>query len=57
MPTLAGRDAAELSRLLDAYRSGERPSEEMGRIARGYSPAEILALAAWFAGQPRPPEP
>ncbi len=57
IPALAGRDAAELSRLLEGYRSGERPSEEMARIARGYSADEIVALAAWFAAQSRRAEP
>ena len=51
MPGLAGRDASELSGMLKAYRSGERASEEMGRIARGYSDAEIAALSAWFAAR------
>lgn len=51
MPGLAGRDAAELVVLLGAYQSGERSSEEMGRIARGYNDGEVLALAAWFAAQ------
>ena len=51
IPSLAGRDASELARLLGAYQSGERASEEMGRIARGYSDSEVLALAGWFAAQ------
>ncbi len=57
MPGLAGRDAAELTGLLEAYRSGERASEEMGRIARGYNDAEIAALSAWFAAQSPRSEP
>ncbi|MCY4431595.1 MAG: sulfide dehydrogenase [Rhodospirillales bacterium] len=57
IPGLAGRDAAELTSLLEAYRSGERASEEMGRIARGYSDAEIAALSAWFAARSPRSEP
>ena len=57
IPGLAGREAAELASLLAAYRSGERPSEEMGRIARGYDDSEITALAEWFAAQPPGNEP
>ena len=57
IPGLAGRDAAELAGLLEAYRSGARASEEMGRIARGYDDAEIAALAAWFAARPPRGEP
>ncbi|MCY3855423.1 MAG: hypothetical protein OXI73_12430 [Rhodospirillales bacterium] len=57
IPGLAGREAAELASLLAAYRSGERPSEEMGRIARGYDDSEMAALAEWFAAQPPGNEP
>ncbi len=51
IPGLAGRNANEFVSLFNAYRSGERASEEMGRIARGYTDSEIAALAAWFAAQ------
>lgn len=36
-----------------AFRANERPATIMGRIARGYTDAEIAALAAQFAPQPR----
>jgi sulfide dehydrogenase cytochrome subunit len=35
--------------MLKAFRSGERPSTVMGRLAKGYSDAEIDALAAYFS--------
>jgi sulfide dehydrogenase cytochrome subunit len=34
-----------------AFRSNERPGTIMGRIARGYSEAEIAAIAEFIAGQ------
>ncbi len=35
--------------LMRAFRANERPNTVMGRIARGYTDAEIAALAAHFA--------
>ena len=34
-----------------AFRSGERPSTVMGRIAKGFSDDEIRAIALWLAAQ------
>jgi cytochrome c553 len=34
-----------------AFRSGQREATVMGRIAKGYSAAEIEAIAAWYQGQ------
>lgn len=42
---IAGRDRAELAAILAAFRSNERPGTIMGRIARGYSEAELAAIA------------
>jgi len=36
---------------MEAFRSGERPSTVMGRIAKGFSDDEIHAIAAWLAAQ------
>jgi cytochrome subunit of sulfide dehydrogenase len=33
------------------FRSGERPSTVMGRIAKGFSDDEIQSIAAWLAVQ------
>jgi sulfide dehydrogenase cytochrome subunit len=49
VPTLAGRDAAELRALMAAFRANERPATIMGRVARGYTEAEIAAVAEHFA--------
>ena len=34
-----------------AFRSDERPSTVMGRIAKGFSDDEIRAIALWLAAQ------
>ena len=49
---LAGRPAAELAAVLAEYRAGTRPGTIMARIARGYTEAEIQAVAAHFAALP-----
>jgi sulfide dehydrogenase cytochrome subunit len=46
---LAGREAAEIEAALRAFRANERPGTIMPRIARGYTDAEITAVAAHFA--------
>ena len=46
-----GRNAADLSASMEAFRSGERPSTVMGRLMKGFSPVEIQAIAAWIAAQ------
>ncbi|MBX9702022.1 MAG: c-type cytochrome [Acetobacteraceae bacterium] len=50
---LAGRPAAELVAMLKAFRANEPAGTIMGRISRGYTDAEITAVAAFFAAQPR----
>jgi sulfide dehydrogenase cytochrome subunit len=50
IPLLAGNSTrAELEAMLKAFRANERPGTVMGRIARGYSDAEIAALAQYYA--------
>jgi cytochrome c553 len=51
VPALAGQPAAQLVEKLKAFQRGERPSTIMQQIAKGYSDAQIDALARWFAGQ------
>jgi sulfide dehydrogenase cytochrome subunit len=53
IPALAGRDAAELRALMIAFRANERPATIMGRVARGYTEAEIAAVSEHFARQAR----
>ncbi|WP_035880021.1 c-type cytochrome [Cupriavidus sp. BIS7] len=51
IPQLAGRQQADLVEMMLDYKSGKRPGTVMPQIARGYSDAEIIAMAAWFADQ------
>jgi sulfide dehydrogenase cytochrome subunit len=50
---LAGRNAADLRSAMLAFRANERPGTIMGRIARGYTEAEIAAVAEHVARQGR----
>ncbi len=51
VPRLNGRPAAAIAAAMRDFQKGERSPTVMGRIAKGYSDAEIDALAAWFAAQ------
>lgn len=51
MPRLAGLDAAYTAEQMRAFRDGKRPATVMHQIAKGYSDAQITALAAYFAAQ------
>ena len=46
---IAGREAKALTDTLLAFRSGARASTVMGRISKGFDPAELGAIAAWWA--------
>jgi cytochrome subunit of sulfide dehydrogenase len=52
VPPILGRKPDEIKAAMQAFRSGERPSTVMGRIAKGFSDGEILAIAVWLAAQP-----
>lgn len=49
IPSINGRSQAALAEALRGFRAGERPSTVMGRIAKGYSDAEIDAVAREIA--------
>jgi sulfide dehydrogenase cytochrome subunit len=51
VPPLNGRSAAEIVAQMEAFRSGKTQSTVMDRLAKGFSEAEIQAIAAWYAGQ------
>jgi cytochrome c553 len=51
IPPLEGRDAASIATAMRAFRSGERAGTVMPQLARGYTDADIDALARWFAAQ------
>ncbi len=48
-PTIKGMDAAAMVGQMKAFKSGERPSTIMDRIAKGYSDSEIDAVAQYFS--------
>lgn len=50
LAALAGRPAGEIQRAMAAYRAGEKPGTVMPQIAKGYTEAEIEAMARHFAG-------
>lgn len=50
---LASQPSERFLQAMRAFRSGTRPSTVMGQIARGYSDADLQALAGYFAVQPR----
>lgn len=50
-PTIAGMSAEYLSETMKGFRSGDIRSTIMTRIAKGYSDADIDAMAKFFAGK------
>jgi cytochrome subunit of sulfide dehydrogenase len=48
---LAGRDPAEIVKAMQEFRAGTRAGTVMDRIAKGFTDAEIQAIAAWYAQQ------
>jgi cytochrome c553 len=50
---LAGLPREHIATQMRAFRDGQRPATVMHQIAKGYSDAQIDAMAAWFAGQKR----
>ena len=50
---LAGLPREHIATQMRAFRDGSRPATVMHQIAKGYSDAQIDAMAAWFAGQKR----
>ena len=53
LPALAGRDAATLARALLDFKAGQVRATVMDQVAKGYSDAEIAALADYFAARGR----
>jgi cytochrome subunit of sulfide dehydrogenase len=54
VPPLNGRNAAETVGAMAEFRSGARASTVMDRIAKGFSPEEAQAIAAWLQTQAQP---
>jgi cytochrome c553 len=52
MPNLAGMPAGYFVEQMRAFREGKRPATVMHQLSKGYSDAELAALAEFFARQP-----
>jgi cytochrome c553 len=50
---LAGLPRDQIATQMRAFRDGQRPATVMHQIAKGYTDAQIDAMAAWFAAQKR----
>jgi sulfide dehydrogenase cytochrome subunit len=51
MPSLASQSKTSITEAMKKFKSGERPSTVMGRLAKGYSDAEIDLMAEYFSKQ------
>jgi cytochrome c553 len=50
---LAGLPRDHIATQMRAFRDGKRPATVMHQLSKGYSDAQIDAIAAWFAAQKR----
>jgi cytochrome c553 len=50
---LAALPRDHIASQMRAFREGKRPATVMHQIAKGYSDAQIDAIAAWYAAQKR----
>jgi cytochrome subunit of sulfide dehydrogenase len=53
MVPLAGLPREHIVRQMQDFKSGKRPATVMHQIAKGYTEAQIEAMAGWFAAQKR----
>jgi len=51
LPTLAGQDKDVIVDSMKDFKSGKRPSTIMGRLAKGYSDADFVAMGEFFSKQ------
>jgi cytochrome c553 len=51
VPRLIGRDPTDIVTAMQGFKSGQRPSTVMDRIAKGFSDDEVKAIAAWYGTQ------
>jgi len=52
MPSLAGQKKETIVEQVRAFRDGKRPATVMHQIAKGYTDAQIDAIADYFARRP-----
>ena len=53
MPGLAGLDVDYFIEVMQEFKQGQRAAVIMDRVAKGFTDAEITAMAHWFAAQPK----
>jgi cytochrome subunit of sulfide dehydrogenase len=51
MPSLAGQSKEAIVEAMKKFKTGERPSTIMGRLAKGYSDEQFASMGEFFAGQ------
>ena len=51
MPSLAGQSKEAIVEAMKKFKSGERPSTIMGRLAKGYSDRDFETIGSFFAAQ------
>ena len=51
VPRLIGRKPEDIVAAMQAFKTGQRPSTVMERIAKGFSDDEVKAIAAWYGAQ------
>lgn len=51
MPNLAGHSKEAIVEAMKKFKSGERPSTLMGRLAKGYTDAEFAAMGDYYSKQ------
>lgn len=51
VPRLGGRNPADITAAMQAFKSGQTASTVMGKIAKGFSDSEIKAIADWYGAQ------
>lgn len=53
MPSIAGQSKAYIAEQMRNFRDGKRPATIMHQLAKGYTDAQIDAIAGYFAEQKR----
>lgn len=51
MPSLAGQSKEAIVEAMKKFKSGERPSTVMGRLAKGYTDSDFAAMGEYFGAQ------
>jgi sulfide dehydrogenase cytochrome subunit len=51
VPRLINRNPGDIVAAMEGFKSGQIPGTVMGRIAKGFTDAEIKAIAIWYGAQ------